>query len=53
MLAGGVNKFFLFREPTSVEIQPTIRMNRDTRYSTVVIDVTKGATLTLSDIGDR
>jgi len=52
-LAGGVNQFFHFRAPTPVENQPTIRMNRDTLYSTAVIDISKGATLTLTDVGDR
>ncbi|WP_299354863.1 DUF1214 domain-containing protein [uncultured Shimia sp.] len=52
-LAGGVNKFFHFLEPTDVNLQPTIRMNRDTLYSSAVIDISQGATLTLPDVGDR
>lgn len=52
-LAGGVNQFFHFRQPTPIDNQPTIRMNRDTLYSTVVIDISEGATLTLPDAGDR
>ncbi|MCL5778345.1 DUF1254 domain-containing protein [Limibaculum sp. FT325] len=52
-LAGGVNRFFHFRDPTPVENQPTIRMNRDTLYSVAVIDISEGATLTLPDVGDR
>ena len=52
-LAGGVNRFFHFREPTPVEDQPTIQMNRDTLYSTVVVDISEGATLILPDVGDR
>lgn len=52
-LAGGVNQFFHFRAPTPVENQPTIRMNRDTLYSTVVVDISEGATLTLPEVGDR
>lgn len=52
-LAGGVNRFFHFREPTSVEHQPTIRMNRDTLYSAAVVDISEGATLTLPDVGER
>jgi len=52
-LAGGVNQFFHFRAPTPVEKQPTIRMNRDTLYSTAVVDISEGATLTLPDVGDR
>ena len=52
-LAGGVNRFFHFREPTPIDNQPTVRMNRDTLYSAAVIDISEGATLTLPDVGDR
>jgi len=52
-LAGGVNRFFHFREPAPIENQPTIRMNRDTLYSTAVIDISEGAKLTLPDAGGR
>lgn len=52
-LAGGTNRFFHFREPTPVENQPTIRMNRDTLYSTAVVNISEGAALTLPDVGDR
>ncbi|MCA8883952.1 MAG: DUF1214 domain-containing protein [Rhodobacteraceae bacterium] len=52
-LAGGVNRFFHFREPTPVQSQPTIRMNRDTLYSAAIVDISEGATLTLPDAGDR
>lgn len=52
-LGGGVNRFFHFLEPTDVNAQPTIRMNRDALYSTVVVDISEGATLTLPDPGDR
>lgn len=52
-LAGGVNNFFHFRKPIPIDQQATIRMNRDTLYSTAVVDISKGATLTLPDVGDR
>lgn len=52
-LAGGVNRFYHFREPTPVDKQPTIRMNRDTLYSTAVVDISGGAVLTLPDAGKR
>jgi hypothetical protein len=52
-LAGGVNRFYHFRQPTPVDNQPTIRMNRDTLYSAAVVDISEGATLTLPDVGDR
>jgi hypothetical protein len=51
--AGGVNVLRHHREPTSVEHQPVIRMNRDTLYSAAVVDISKGATLTIPDGGDR
>ena len=35
-LAGGVNRFLHFREPTPIARQSTIRMNRDTLYSAAV-----------------
>ncbi len=52
-LAGGINRFYHFREPTPVDNQPTVRMNRDTLYSTAVVDITEGATLTLPEVGER
>jgi hypothetical protein len=52
-LAGGINRFYHFREPTPVDNQPTIRMNRDTLYSTAFVDISEGATLTLPDVGER
>lgn len=52
-LAGGVNHWFHFRAPTPVENQPVIRMNRDTLYSTNVVDVNAGATLTIPDTAGR
>ncbi len=52
-LASGVNKWYYFRTPVSIAKQPTIRMNRDTLYSFAVINVSKGATITLPDVGKR
>lgn len=52
-LAGGVNRFLHFREPTPIAGQSTIRMNRDTLYSAAVVDISEGATVTLPDAGDR
>lgn len=52
-LAGGVNSIFHFRDAGDVDNQPTIRMNFDTLYSTAVVDISQGATLTLPDVGDR
>lgn len=52
-LTGGVNSFFHFRNAGDVDNQPTIRMNFDTVYSTAVVDISQGATLTLPEVGDR
>ena len=51
--AGGVNRFRHNRTPTPVEHQPVIRMNRDTLYSSVVADISEGATVTVPDGGRR
>ncbi len=52
-MAGGVNRFFHLRGPTPLDKQTVIRMNRDTIYSAAVVDISKGATLTVPDTGDR
>ena len=46
-LAGGVNRFYHIRNPTPLDKQTVIRMNLDTLYSGVVVDTSKGATITL------
>ena len=45
----GVNKFLHKRQLTPTDQQPVVRMNRDTYYSFAVIDVSKGATITMPD----
>ena len=52
-MAGGVNRFFHLRGPTPLDKQTVIRMNRDTIYSAAVVDISKGATVTLPDAGTR
>lgn len=52
-LTGGVNRFFHFLEPTPIELQPTVRMNRDTLNSAALVDISEGATLVLPDVGGR
>ena len=51
--AGGVNKVHNNRQPVPVDNQPTIRMNRDTLYSMIVVDISESATITLPDAGSR
>jgi len=52
-LTGGVNRWYHYREPTPLDRQPVIRMNRDTLYSGAIVDIRQGAELTLPDSGDR
>ena len=49
----GLGKFFHVRVPTPIDNQPIIRMNRDTLYSSVILDLSKPATVTLPDTGGR
>ena len=51
--AGGVNVLKHNREPTPIDNQPVIRMNRDTLYSSAVVDISEGATVSVPDGGDR
>src|SRR6266702_3633025 len=51
---GGFGKFNHKREPTPIDQQPVIRMNRDTLYSGAVFDLDAGpVTITLPDVGKR
>ena len=51
--AGGVNRWRHHRTPASVEAQSVIRLNRDTLYSTCLVDVSAGAVVTMPDAGGR
>ena len=53
MTKGAVNEFFHFRKPAPIDQQNVIRMNRDTLYSGAIVDISKGAKLTVPDAGDR
>ncbi len=51
---GGLGKFVHRREPTSLDRQTVIRVNRDTLYSGAVFDLDAGpVTITLPDAGRR
>lgn len=41
------------REPTTPDRQPVIRMNQDTLYSAVILDLSKPVRLTLPEVGGR
>lgn len=53
MAGVGVGEFSHLREPTSPDNQPVIRMNQDTLYSGIVLDMSKPATITLPEAGGR
>ena len=53
-LAGGkVNTWAHIRVPTPLDAQNVIRMNRDTLYSGALVDIRKGATLTIPELDGR
>jgi hypothetical protein len=49
----GVNEWGHLREPTPIDRQTVIRMNRDTLYSALVADITDGATVSIPDTRGR
>jgi hypothetical protein len=51
--SGGVNRWHHLRAPTALDEQTVIRMNRDTLYSMAIVDISKGATVTIPDAGHR
>lgn len=46
----GVNKLLHKRQLIPTNNQPVVRMNRDTYYSTVVVDVSQGANITMPEV---
>jgi len=52
-VAGGVNAWLHLRKPTPIDKQTVIRMQRDTLYSFSIVDISKGATLTIPNAGVR
>jgi hypothetical protein len=51
--SGGVNKWSHVRVPIPLDQQRSRRMNRDTLYSSSIINISQGATLTMPDSGQR
>lgn len=52
--AGGIGKLLHHREPARIDKQPVVRMNRDTLYSSAVIDLDAGpVTVEMPDAGQR
>jgi hypothetical protein len=53
-LTGGLGKSYFYRNPTQVDRQDVVRMNRDTLYGAMVFDLDASpATITLPDTGKR
>jgi len=52
-VGGKINTWAHIRLPAPIDNQTVIRLNRDTLYSAIVVDISKGATLTIPDTGDR
>ena len=50
---GAFGKFHHIRQPTPIDEQKVIRMNRDTLYSMGIFDLTEPLTVTKPDTGDR
>ena len=48
----GVNAFIHKRHLTPTDNQPVVRMNRDTYYSMIVVDVSKGASIIMPEISE-
>jgi hypothetical protein len=51
--AGGFGKFLKIRNPTPIDAQKVVRMNRDTLYSFAIFDLTSPVTITNPDAGTR
>jgi len=51
--SGGINRWLHLRGPVPLDQQTVIRMNRDTLYSSAVVDISEGAVLEIPDVGDR
>jgi hypothetical protein len=49
----GVGELLHLREPTTPEKQPVIRMNQDTLYSGIIVDLSEPIKLTLPEIDGR
>ena len=50
---GGTGVWNHGKVPTAIDTQPIIRMNRDTLYSAVIVDISEGAVLGIPEVGER
>jgi hypothetical protein len=53
MMGSGLNAWVHLRQPTPLDQQTVIRMNRDTLYSLGFADISEGGTLTMPDSSGR
>lgn len=53
LVNGEVNTLFHYRDPMPLDKQSVIRSNRDTLYSGAIVDISKGATLTIPETNGR
>jgi hypothetical protein len=53
MRSGSINSLGHVRQPISINQQNSRRMNRDTLYSSAVIDISQGASFSMPDSGGR
>ncbi|MCP4010583.1 MAG: DUF1254 domain-containing protein [Proteobacteria bacterium] len=51
--AGGINKTLSIPRLAATDFQPVVRMNQDTLYHGTVIDIAKGATITIPEMDGR
>ncbi len=52
-VAGGTNRWFHSRQPTPIEAQTVIRMNRDTLYSLAIVEMSGPVEVVVPDAGGR
>jgi hypothetical protein len=52
-MTGGMGRWLHHRVPAPVDSQTVIRMNRDTLYSSALIDISHGATVTMPEAAGR
>jgi len=51
--SGDINKLVHVRQPIPLDRQRNMQMNRDTIYSSAVVDISKGASVSFPNSGDR
>ena len=48
-----IGTFSHWRQPAPLDNQTIIRLNRDTLYSAVIVDISQGAEIVIPEVGDR